>query len=356
MKNININSLSRISIGSSLSDSLQINLFSKIELTDDHILTIPFGTTRTRFNSDPVFDYHLVLISNNDQEYHYQLNINKKKELRRTFFWNEGWTLDLKLTILPKTFNILDIENLYQNIPENYGKILINNNHNINHKYQVGIIIPTFGRLEYLKKCLESLNNSQLNDVILIIIDESITKDVDYDKIQTNRYLKQFQFSQIPVIKIFKKEHGNMHDSILTGFDLLVQSCQYLITMDSDTIHNKYWLKSMINTYQYLEQNTNVPIVLSGFNTDSHPIKEDKGNYYLKFSLGGCCLMFNSNIYYYIIRYCLVSHKWDTNITTIINQSNGILATTRPSVIEHIGEKSSVRAVNNYVKTFDFVY
>ncbi len=63
-------------------------------------------------------------------------------------------------------------------------------------------------------------------------------------------------------------------------------------------------------------------------------------------------MCFRSNIYIDYIRRTLISNKWDTNICTLINNKNGIIASTIPSVINHIGSISSVRNTKKY-STYD---
>lgn len=52
-------------------------------------------------------------------------------------------------------------------------------------------------------------------------------------------------------------------------------------------------------------------------------------------------MFFKKNIYPDYIRKTLISHKWDSNIINYIKELKGIIGTTNPSVIQHIGEESS---------------
>ena len=87
-------------------------------------------------------------------------------------------------------------------LPVNYGSIEVSNiNKDILKKYKVGIMIPTFGRLDYLKICFESLCKANLDNCIIIIVDESLTKNIDNDKIETNKYIREFNFKIRQVIR-----------------------------------------------------------------------------------------------------------------------------------------------------------
>ena len=84
-------------------------------------------------------------------------------------------------------------------------------------------------------------------------------------------------------------------------------------------------------------------ILMSGFNTETerHRIIERRSQYILKNSIGGCNMFFHKDIYPDYIRKTLISHKWDSNIISYIQELGGIIGTTNPSVIQHIGEISS---------------
>ena len=49
-----------------------------------------------------------------------------------------------------------------------------------------------------------------------------------------------------------------MFDSILIGMDLLYPYCNYLTTLDSDTIHNKEWLNKTLETYLNIKKDYNL--------------------------------------------------------------------------------------------------
>ena len=353
-----MNNLSRIYIGKSDKNIQEYNLNTKYKIKD--VIINPFGSTKMRFH------YPLSFELNFDKNINIEntINIYIKKKINRDYSNSiylaaNGWTNDLSITCLLNNF-IIDNECIETFIPKNYGNVIIENiGKNKTKKFKVGIVIPTFGRFEYTKLCFESLIKCNLDDCILIIVDESMTKNINDDKINSNEYIKNFNFN-IPTIKIFKNKHGNMYDSINIGLDILGHFCEYLMTMDSDTIHKKDFMKTIINTYDEINKNNkNKIICLSGFNTDKHKFIENNknDNYYIKDTLGGCHLCFSTNDYWNYIRYTLISYKWDTNITNLVNKEKGILAATKPSVIEHIGEISSVRNDNlKHDKSIDFIH
>jgi hypothetical protein len=346
--------LSRIQIGTSNTDCTQLILKSKYKVKS--IIMDPFGSTKLRFQYPSAYNFAINDENYSNQNFIYNININKKPGIVLGNL--NGWTNNLTITCLPDNF-LLDLQCLINFIPENYGDIEINNIINSEKKYKFGIVIPTFGRYSYLKTCFESLSNCVLEDCIIVIVDESMTKEVNQDKIDTTQFIKSYNFL-IPTIKIYKKNHKNMFDSINVGLDILGQVCDYLMTLDSDTIHNKNFIPKLCDTYfnvknDYPDKSNNL-LVLSGFNTKKHTyIDNDEHNYYIKNTVGGCHLFFNALDYWKHIRYTLISYKWDTNIYNLVNRLNGIIAVTKPSVIEHIGKISSVRVDNiPYDSSIDF--
>jgi hypothetical protein len=197
------------------------------------------------------------------------------------------------------------------------------------------------------------------------MIDESLTKDINEDKKKTNLLVNNFTHENAIIIKIKKKKHGNMFDSICKGLDFLSIYCEILMTVDSDTIFKDNWIYKNVQLLQKLEKNnTNKPIIVSGFNTvntKKHIILKEYDDYYEKNSVGGCHLCFHKKNYLNIFRYTLHSYKWDTNIINLCKKNNGLIATTKPSVIDHIGYKSTGHRLNDsndknniYDFAFDF--
>jgi hypothetical protein len=121
--------------------------------------------------------------------------------------------------------------------------------------------------------------------------------------------------------------------------------CDHLITIDSDTIMCKDWINKIDISFQAIKNDYpgNRFILMSGFNTENqrHSIIERRNQYILKNSVGGCNMFFHKDIYPDYIRKTLISYKWDSNIVSYIQELGGIIGTTNPSVIQHIGEVSS---------------
>lgn len=339
----------KINIGNSKDDTLCIILPDGIDYSKT-FLTDPFGSNRMRYQYPEVF--HYVLDGN-------QLTITKNKRnvsrVTSSLFNDKGWNFPLTVSNIPNNteWNIhTEIEKI---LPKDYAAVSINNV--IQKSYRYGIVMPTFGRCDYVSKSLESLRNSNVpkEETLLVIVDESLTKEVDNDKEETKRWIEGFDIEGLSIIKIYKNRHGNMFDSLLIGLDLIYPKCKYVMNLDSDTIHKKDWLQSVNDVYEIAENEyPDKLIVLTGYNSNNHEIEEKKERYIIKKSVGGCHLYFKSVDYVNYLRYTLISNKWDTNVYEQVKRLGGILVSTNPSVIEHIGEISSVRKEKNIDKSLDY--
>jgi len=354
---IKITNLSKIELGTSLTNEKEYMLDFQLSLKSIEILkilTYPFSSNKMRFQYPDMFCYKIV----HTHDTFYKLTVTRYNkpncQVTSNFFPEFGWTINLHISIKIKyePTKIFTMNDILFMLPNEYGTIFISDNFKFKKN---GIIMPLFGRYEYVKKCLESLVNTNLTECTLVLIDESLTKDLDDDKIKTNMFIKNFTINNVNIIKIFKNKHGNMHDSILIGLDILEQHCDMLMTIDSDTLHKKDFIDITLNLHNKLSlQHKNV--LVTGFNTPNHEtvhIESNNNDYVLKKTIGGCHLCFSSKTYN-LLRFGLVSNKWDTNVYHLINNNNGIIASTIPSVVEHIGEISSVRQGGRYDRTVDF--
>jgi hypothetical protein len=311
-------------IGVSNKNSITIQLTSPKDYSKKWYI-YPFGDTRTRFQKDNPFAIEFSSEKNT-------ITITKIKSNSK-HLWGAGWNIPLRLWYPHDAKDFI--------IPPNYGRLI---RHNVKKKfYKYGLVVPFFSRANYVKEFLESLQNADLSNCLVVFMDESLAKDVNEDHNAVHSLIKNFKIPNL--IKVFKTRHGNMFDSILTGWDMIYPFCDHLITLDSDTIMRKDWISKIDGSFQAMKNdNPGNPFVLaSGFNTETerHRIIERRSQYILKNSVGGCNMFFHKEIYPDYIRKTLISYKWDSNIVSYIQQLGGIIGTTTPSVIQHIGEVSS---------------
>ena len=201
--------------------------------------------------------------------------------------------------------------------------------------YQIGLVMTTYNRPNYLERCLKSLAQSALEQTLLLIIDDSSN-----DK-QTLQIIRSFNGLNFPVLKAFRiqKEGCAMYENLKYGWDLLVNqySCTYICNLDSDTIVKKEWLSTILALYE--REKVDSPILVTGFNAYQHPILSTSEHYYHKKSLGGLNLFFDVSLYEQIVRPCLVDIHWDWYVVEAMHKNNYRLLCTRPSTIQHIGRE-----------------
>jgi hypothetical protein len=313
-----------IPIGASGENSITVQLTGPKDYSNKWYI-YPFGDTRTRFQKDDPFAINFSKEKNT-------ITITKIKNNSK-HLWGSGWRIHLQLWY---PHDVSDF-----NIPPNYGRLIRNG---IKKKfYKYGLVVPFYSRANYVKKFLEYIHQSDLSNCLVIFMDESMTKDINEDHIEVHSLIKNFKIPNL--IKVFKTHHGNMFDSILTGWDAIYPFCDYLITLDSDTIMCKDWITKIDASFHAIKNDYpgNPFILASGFNTETerHCIIERRSQYILKNSVGGCNMFFHKDIYPDYIRKTLISYKWDSNIVSYIQELGGIIGTTTPSVIQHIGEVSS---------------
>jgi hypothetical protein len=339
-------------------NQISYNFCSPLYFTDNLYIK-PFGSSRMRYENKKVLDLKLKLQRRENNMNYYNITISKildqlKKSRNATFFYNNNFEVELEIWC-PLYYKNLNIKLIRSLLPVDYGEIHFNNIKYSNKQYKFGIVVPFYSRYDYVDQFLNSFKNTNLSDCLIVFMDESLTKDVNEDHKKVNKLIQDFQL-EFPLIKIFKNKHGNMFDSILYGMDLLYSYCDFLCTIDSDTIFKRDWIHTIYHSYNECKKDfPNYNLLVSGFNIENahHSVIEKKQNYILKNSVGGCNMFFSKEIYTTIIRRCLFSHKWDTNIVNSIKEFDCKIITTNPSVIQHIGFDTSIEYRKGN-KTYDY--
>ena len=137
---------------------------------------------------------------------------------------------------------------------------IICNNFNGGSNYKIGILLCCHNRPHYLKQTLESLKKTNLNNCILCIIDDcSENKEVA-------NLINNFELSN-EIIKIRNDTNLGIRYSLLKGFNILYDKCDYLTNIDSDVIFNKDWIDKLKNIDDiYPEYFNNNGAIITGFN------------------------------------------------------------------------------------------
>ncbi|MGB0383260.1 MAG: glycosyltransferase family 2 protein [Ardenticatenaceae bacterium] len=201
--------------------------------------------------------------------------------------------------------------------------------------YQIGLLMTTYNRPDYLERCLASLAQSTLSQTLLLLVDDAS------DDERTLEMIRAFNPPNIPVLKAFReqKEGCAMYENLRYGWEWLREqyNCTYLSNLDPDTIVRKEWLVKIHALYE--RQRANGPLIVTGFNAHQHPILATTRQYYHKKSLGGLNLFFDVSLYEQIVRPSLVGIDWDWRVVAAMDKEKYRILCTRPSVIQHIGRE-----------------
>ena len=208
-----------------------------------------------------------------------------------------------------------------------------------NNRYRYGLVLCCYNRPQYLKKTLDSLQKSNLNNCILCIIDDD-SKDV-----RTKRLIRDFDIENVRIIKHTNKYNIGIHNSLLKGFDIVYPLCQYLVNIDSDVIMKPDWLQKLDHSYLDYKKIFKKECIVTGFNcvnSCQHKIIKRYPSFYVKKSIGGINMYFHTSLYLNQIRKILLSSKkkrsnWDWKVVSFAHKNNINLIATKPSVIQHIG-------------------
>jgi GT2 family glycosyltransferase len=220
-------------------------------------------------------------------------------------------------------------------------------------KKNIGLVICTYNRPEYLELTLDYLGKSKLDKVCVIFIDDYSTK------LKTDILINNFlQSNKTPCIYVKKRKQCNMFHSLQVGWDISrMLGCSYFTNLDSDVLVKPDWLEKIINCYNIRKDYSGDNTIVTGFNANRahHKVVEELDICYLKSSIGGINMFFNNNLYKEI-RKCLVDIKWDYRVVQYIKEAGSSFAVTKPSVIQHIGVNgvNSSYSGSNFDVAIDF--
>lgn len=207
---------------------------------------------------------------------------------------------------------------------------------------KTAIIIPTYNRPEYLKRCFDSLLNTYLpKNLFIYVLDDAST-----DK-ETIKLIKSFK-PDCTIKKEFKKENKGLYDSFIKMYDYCFSNgYEYVINIAPDSIVNNYFYDMMLY-YKALFPNK----IICGFNTltlsekgvPRHPVIFDGVWFKEKKTSNSQCFGIDKKIYnaYFLPTFEELIKKNKLCYDTIASsKSSGVICTV-PSVAEHIGFESTL--------------
>jgi len=216
--------------------------------------------------------------------------------------------------------------------------------------YKYGLAIACHNRPEYVKKSLESLKKTVLNDIYICIIDDKS------DNKETIELIKNFHIDNVKIEKIYSDKNEGIGKTLIKAFDILSPKCEYLIILDSDTLLNKKWLIKLQDSYDAaVKSDLKYPNhIVTGFNCQQscgHKTVKEYDNFIVKKTIGGINMFFKKELYHEIFKGCLQGDSWDW---CVCEKMPGFIA-TKPSVVQHIGKNGMFSSGERYDNAEDFI-
>lgn len=237
------------------------------------------------------------------------------------------------------------------------------NKKGLNYKRPViAFVMRSYERLDYLKQTISSINNSDINYCKYKIIYDDNSQDIQ---------LKQFLNGLNSKYTVYTNDKNVGQISMQKALAKLYQynDIDYICYLDNDVKVNKNIIKIFLDTFNKIREQlllSNTQILLTGFNCTteglhrcSHHIIKSYLNYHEKISCGGVSLFFHWDLLPYIIKWWRFGSKnprdhWDWLVVKNLKSNGGRIFSTKPSIVQHIGEIGSWSDQKKYDKTNDF--
>ena len=206
---------------------------------------------------------------------------------------------------------------------------------------KAALIVPYHNRVNYLKKCLKSIEESDIpKDLFLLAINDAST-DVE-----------TFNFSDYPRIDkvtreefIFKENKG-IKGVLKYGFErCFSMGYDVVISLGSDTIVTKDFFTRLLQLRSMFKDN-----VVCGINATNYdkgglrnPIIADYDKFIFKKFTNGQCLCLNLESYNTFIKPSLsMNGNWDYNASILCQKKDTSVVVAKPTLVQHIGMLSAM--------------
>ena len=218
-----------------------------------------------------------------------------------------------------------------------------------NMRFRVGLYTMVYNRPQYLRQFLNSISASRLPGVLHLVLDDG-SEDPEISPL-----IASYSHSEATIVRAYSaqtegySQHQSIGANIDFGLNLLADEfgCGYLCILDSDVIVRPYWLEKLLSLHQELSSSGR-QVLVTGFNTGAHKVKHNYGHYRLKNSVGGASMLFTALLYQQALRSKgKTMIKWDWRYGENVHKIGGVIAVTRPSVVQHIGSAGLNSASHN---------
>ena len=206
--------------------------------------------------------------------------------------------------------------------------------------YDIGLVIATYNRPEYLRQMFTSLAHSVLDNTIVAIVDDASSS------VGTRQLIRDLSLGSTPIVRIFRtpRRGYSVHEALRDGWDVLAHDygCRLLANVDADTIMKPEWLHRLVEVFRR-ERGRQGPLIVTGFNSHQHnEIVEMAADYCRKSSIGGLNMLFDADLYREVVRPALRYEPmsqvgWDWHVVGQMQARGYPLLCVRPSMVQHIG-------------------
>ncbi len=242
---------------------------------------------------------------------------------------------------------------------------------------EVGLVISSRNRADYLAVTLADLRASELPNTTVMLVDDGSTQPAARDLIRSFEIpgcvvrtmfrpaarwsgvqwlLENWLWSRrplrwpiakgrrllkaLPVVGVLfdNARFFTVHFALREGIDQLLAldpSINTIVILDADMRMNPQWLVRLRALF-VRERARRGPLIASSFHVAKHTVIEEFPDYRVKASLGGCCLMFDVALYHEVVRPNL-QWDWDWLVVDRMRALGYPMICTRPSGVQHIG-------------------
>lgn len=206
---------------------------------------------------------------------------------------------------------------------------------------KTALLITTYNRPAYLKRCLDSVRRADMSGVdCTLFVDDNSTDAAVYDLIE--------EYRGRPIIK---PRNTGIKQSLLIGYEDLFQDHDLIINLDSDAIVSHNCFTELIRLKTKYDDR-----IITGFHSNTknkdgserHIILEEWEDVYVKKSVGGLNMIINRSDYEQFVKPALEGKgNWDHQTCIRAEAAGKPVLCVKKSLCDHIGFHSSMGHVHD---------
>jgi len=206
---------------------------------------------------------------------------------------------------------------------------------------KVALIVPYKNRFDYLKKCLDSIDRSDIpNGLYLLLVNDGS------DEFMTFEISEFKKLSKLNIETVTNKHSLGIKGVLKYGFErCFSMGYDVVISLDSDTIVTKDFFTRLLQLRSMFKDN-----VVCGINATNYdkgglrnPIIADYDKFIFKKFTNGQCLCLNLESYNTFIKPSLsMNGNWDYNASILCQKKDTSVVVAKPTLVQHIGMLSAM--------------